>query len=274
VPVGRIVSGFEPFGPDSLMWRINRENVVLLGGAAAATLQVAHPVVALGVKNHSHFREDPFGRLRRTLDAVYTVAFGTVEEVEAVRVAISRRHAAVRGDGYSAFDRDAQLWVAATLIMGSTGMYQRFVGPFSANELDAFLEENRRFMEVFGLPADALPRGWPAFLDYWNRMISGPLLGSIPECGEVARGVLLPRKPWILRVGIVSALGMELIPSALAVRLGLPRSALRGPLWAVLDAVLPRVIRRLPARVRFAPKYLHARRMLETTARGGSGPRG
>ena len=76
---------FIPFGPDSMMWRINRERIALLAGPAAAVLQVAHPQVAMGVAAHSKFRTDSIGRLNRTLEAVYSVAFGTSEEVERVR---------------------------------------------------------------------------------------------------------------------------------------------------------------------------------------------
>src|SRR5690606_37813674 len=54
------------------MWRITREQVLLLGGPSAAILQIAHPTVALGVAHHSDFRADTLGRLRRTLDAIYT----------------------------------------------------------------------------------------------------------------------------------------------------------------------------------------------------------
>lgn len=36
------------FSSESAMWRVNRENFVLIGGAAAAILQVAHPAVAMG----------------------------------------------------------------------------------------------------------------------------------------------------------------------------------------------------------------------------------
>src|SRR5512144_1521758 len=45
------VLGF--YGPDSIMWRINREAVLLGAGPAALLLQVAHPLVAEGVAQHS-----------------------------------------------------------------------------------------------------------------------------------------------------------------------------------------------------------------------------
>src|SRR5438067_11370819 len=67
------------FGPGSLTWRVNREGVLLLGGGAALVLQVAHPLVAAGVAEHSNYREDPWGRLYRTLDLTTKIAFGSTE---------------------------------------------------------------------------------------------------------------------------------------------------------------------------------------------------
>jgi len=69
-PVAEPVLGF--YGPHSVMWRINREAVLLGAGPAALLLQVAHPLIALGVARHSDFRTDPFGRLRRTLATPWT----------------------------------------------------------------------------------------------------------------------------------------------------------------------------------------------------------
>ena len=55
-------------GPDSVMWRISRERVVALGGLSAVLLQLAHPLVAAGVAEHSSFQEDPVRRLKLTLE--------------------------------------------------------------------------------------------------------------------------------------------------------------------------------------------------------------
>jgi hypothetical protein len=43
------------FGPASMTWRVNREMVLLAGGGRALLLQVAHPLVAAGVEQHSNF---------------------------------------------------------------------------------------------------------------------------------------------------------------------------------------------------------------------------
>ena len=59
-----------PLGPGTLTRRINLEPVILLGGGRALLLQVAHPLVAAGVADHSDYRSDPWGRLVRTLETM------------------------------------------------------------------------------------------------------------------------------------------------------------------------------------------------------------
>src|SRR5438034_10910524 len=85
------------FGPGSEVWTVGRERILLLGGPAALLLQLAHPLVAAGVADHSGFMADPFERLRATLDATLRVSFGDREQVQeaAARVAATHR----RGPG-------------------------------------------------------------------------------------------------------------------------------------------------------------------------------
>ncbi|TMB76979.1 MAG: DUF2236 domain-containing protein, partial [Chloroflexi bacterium] len=52
---------------------MNRETFLLLGGTAALLLQVAHPLVAAGVAEHSDFHHQPFGRLLRTLNTTLAI---------------------------------------------------------------------------------------------------------------------------------------------------------------------------------------------------------
>jgi uncharacterized protein (DUF2236 family) len=256
------------FGEGSMMWCINRERLVLLAGPAAAVMQVAHPQVARGVAAHSRFREDAGGRLMRTLDAVYAVAFGTREEVEAVRNRVAAAHAKVRGENYSAFDPDAQLWVMATLIQGSVSMYRRFIGDLSMAQLDAFLMENRAFGEVFGMPPGLMPATWSAFESYWNDMTSGNLLGSDPLSREVARAVVGPSAPWWLKMAspVIEELAAGLMGEVLVKRLGLQRRT-AGVLWPSLDALLPALAPMTPQSLRFCRAYRRA------ITRGCCGPR-
>lgn len=250
------------FGPDTVFWRINRERIVLLAGPAAAVLQVAHPSVARGVYHHSRFRDDAGGRLRRTLDAVYSVGFGDDRMVETTRKQIAKMHSTVRGEGYSAFDPSAQLWVIATLIMGSVSMYERFIKPLSTEEKASFLRENHRFASVFGLPDGWLPTEWPSFEAYWHEMLHGELLGSDPVCGEVAQAVVQPlgRGPTNALISRLALLAMGVIPQHLCFRLGLPHRLSSEHAWQVLDRIVPRLHPLLPSVIRFAGPYRRALR--------------
>ncbi|MDP9265849.1 MAG: DUF2236 domain-containing protein, partial [Chloroflexota bacterium] len=75
------------FPAGSVSRRLDRELFMLLGGTAALLMQISHPLVAAGVADHSDFRRDPVGRLRRTLDTTLAVVFG---DAAAAERAISR----------------------------------------------------------------------------------------------------------------------------------------------------------------------------------------
>src|SRR5437667_9471751 len=54
------------FGPGSVVWRVARERILLVGGPAALLLQLAHPLVAEAVAAHSGFGREPLQRLLAT----------------------------------------------------------------------------------------------------------------------------------------------------------------------------------------------------------------
>ena len=74
-------------GPEGQVWRVAREKVVLAGGPAALLLQLAHPLVAAGVADHSEFETQPLHRLTNTLTAVLTATFGDRDQAEAIGAA-------------------------------------------------------------------------------------------------------------------------------------------------------------------------------------------
>jgi len=267
------------FGPDSMIWKINRENVVLLGGPAAAILQIAHPSVARGVIEHSQFQYDALGRLRRTLDAIYAIAFGDGEEVNAMAARIARRHEKVRGEmpresgragapeahsssrpSYSAFDPDLQLWVLATLVFTAVDLYERFVGPLASEEKERYLREMRLWGVFFGLERSYGPQGWAAYHDFYQAMLQGPLLGSDSTSATITEALVHPTRPRWLAFGmpLMEFLATELIPSPVRERLGLCSRGWTRTAWRMLGRGLPPIYRVLPAGLRFAAAYRRA----------------
>lgn len=154
------------FGPDSVTWRIMREPLLVLGGARALLMQVAHPLVAEGALQHSAFADDPFGRLQRTAGWTARVAFGTTAEADGACRGINRRHRSVEGDlsaanatdrvgggtHYSARDAELARWVHATLIDTLLVTYETLVRPLPAGDADRFVREWNAVASRVGVP--------------------------------------------------------------------------------------------------------------------------
>jgi uncharacterized protein (DUF2236 family) len=260
------------FDPDGIFWQVCRERCSLLDGGAAAVLQVAHPKIAAGVRDHSDFREGPVGRLKRTLDGVNTIAFGTRREAEAMASRIARRHAGVRGavgdpaskESYTAAEPELLLWVIATLVMAAVNGFERGVRRLRGEELEAFYLEMRRFGSYFGLATDMGPQTWESFQAYYAEMLNQPWMGSTHVSREMAWAVAAPTRPGWLRL-LSRPLRFsfsEIIPDPVRGRLGFQRTTWSRFCMRVTTRVTPWLVRLLPAWLRFAPQYVRARKRL------------
>ncbi len=55
------------YDPASAIWRVHGDvTTMMIGGVAALLMQMLHPAALAGVWDHSNFRHDMLGRLRRT----------------------------------------------------------------------------------------------------------------------------------------------------------------------------------------------------------------
>ena len=69
-------------GPDSVSWRYSSDLRLFLGSLGALLLQVAHPTVGSGVRDHSNFQAEPWARLFRTVDWVNLTIYGGEDAIE------------------------------------------------------------------------------------------------------------------------------------------------------------------------------------------------
>jgi uncharacterized protein (DUF2236 family) len=183
-----------------------------LGGGAAVLLQVAHPLVAAGVVEHSDYRDDLWRRLVRTLRALYLITYGTKAEADRAGEAVRRGHARVRGvtkeqlgpypsgTPYSASDPELMLWVHATLVHVSLQLYQRHVRRLQPRDEARYYDEMAIVAQIFGTPAAVLPRSLDDFREYLAAQIdTGPITVTTPA-RNVAEVILAAPLPAAMRV--------------------------------------------------------------------------
>lgn len=108
------------FGPGSASWPVIADAAAIIGGLRALLVQLLHPLAMAGVADHSHFRDDPLGRLRRTSAYVTGTTLGSTRETLALVGRVRGVHRRIRGttpDGraYRADDPHLLAWVSMAL---------------------------------------------------------------------------------------------------------------------------------------------------------------
>ncbi|MDJ0354873.1 oxygenase MpaB family protein [Paenarthrobacter sp. PH39-S1] len=146
------------FQPGSATWAVHGSMTTIVAGIRALLMQALHPGALAGVYDHSDFREDPLGRLARTIQWIFTVTYGSTHDAKSASDKVLRLHERVNGRfidghgverGYSANDPELLRWIHIAFT-------------------DAFLSTHK----VWGR---AIPGGPDAYVREWVR--AGTLMG-------------------------------------------------------------------------------------------------
>lgn len=147
------------FGPQSVCWRVHSDfTAMMVGGVSALLLQALHPLAMAGVWDHSGFREDVLGRLRRTAVFVSGTTYASCDQAEALIQRVRRIHERVRGtapDGraYRADDPDLLTWVHVAEMRSFLSAYLRYMNPgLSDADQDRYFDEVARVALALGAP--------------------------------------------------------------------------------------------------------------------------
>jgi uncharacterized protein (DUF2236 family) len=201
-------------GPDTVTWRVNREPVVFMGGGRALLLQVAHPLVAAGVAQHSDYQRHPWKRLTPAL----------------------------------------LLWVWATLVDTSLTLYERCFGPLPAGDRERFYGEQQLFAHACGVPEGDCPSTFADFTDYLARMVADELRVTEPARAVrdaiAGAAVAAPLRPLLAPHTLITA---GLLPPRLRAQYGFEWGPARQrslDAWLALSGAaaraVPRAVRELP----------------------------
>jgi uncharacterized protein (DUF2236 family) len=257
------------FPPDSMIWRLSRERSLLLGGGRALLMQVAHPLVAAGVSNHSDYRENPWRRLEGTMNSVWTAVFGTKADADRIGAQVRSLHGRVRGrtqrrlgpypagTRYSASDPELLMWVHATLVETALAVYESWVRPLSIEEKAGYYDDMKVLAQIFGTPISVIPPTLGDFRDYMSERLESDEICATAPAREIADSVLHPPLPAPLRPAwrVVGLLTAGLLPPKLREQYGFGWDPARRAVFAasrewvrrVALPLLPDMVRAVPA---------------------------
>jgi uncharacterized protein (DUF2236 family) len=223
------------FSPDSIFWRVNREGLMVLSGPRALLLELAHPLVAAGVAEHSDFQRNPWGRLFRTLGVMTALNFEQRPRARSAVRHTRRCHTRVvgaltedvgpylAGTPYRADDPLLQLWVLATLIDSVLVTYDLLVRPLSPAEKRAYYDGGLELGRSFGLPHEMMPPTFDDFQTYVDSMVTSDLLTVGSQARAIVKALFAPPLfgPF---VRLTSFISLGLMPPRLRAEYGFPWS--------------------------------------------------
>lgn len=199
------------FGKESATWKIERETLIMLGGGRAIAMQLAHPLVAMGVSAHSTYMSDPFGRAKRTFMLGQMLTFGNRSTAHQAARTINRLHTHVygtlpaaagahaQGAMYDARNPELLLWVQATLIDTILLIYSLLIGPLSHEEQEHYYQESKILSRLLGLTDAHMPRTVDDLRQYVDDMCYSQQLAATPQGRQLMQQVLYPPLPGLLR---------------------------------------------------------------------------
>jgi len=252
------------FGPQSISWQVHGDfPSMLVGGISALMLQLLHPLALAGVWDHSNFRQDLLGRLRRTSQFISGTTFGSTRDADWLIEKVRTIHLEVTGtapDGrpYAASDPGLLTWVHVAEVSSFLAAHLRYRNPHLPRaEQDAYYNEIALIAERLG--ARDVPRSCQQVEDYLRQI--RPQLQSDARSFEVVDILLAAPAPSRLAQPVGKLMlnaGIDLLPDWAQAMLGLQQGPLQRRMirlglqrtapvlrWAMRDGSAHRAKRRM-----------------------------
>jgi uncharacterized protein (DUF2236 family) len=259
-----------------MIWRVSSQPVMLLGSSCALLLQLAHPLVAAGVADHSDFTSHPLRRFRRTYDSLFSgLVFGNYRHAMAAARRIHLAHERVNGflhedlgahpagTPYDANDLPLLIWVHSTLVYTGIATYEAFVRKLGDRERDEFFADTKRFGELLGIPKERFARNWIELQDDMARAIEEGQVCVGANALRLSESVFRPhplaRGPLVHPLRVITA---GLLPERLRAQYRLRWGSFERANFSVYRAVHRSVVNRLPSWLGMLPPARRAQRRL------------
>jgi uncharacterized protein (DUF2236 family) len=265
------------FDDDSAIRRVLRERALGLSGPRALLMQAAHPLAVAGLLAHSDALEDPYVRLRRTIQIMNLITFGSRADADRATRRVRAMHRAVRGrlpeaagpypagTPYRADDPALLMWILYSLVDSAAVVYRTYVGRLGTDDEAALWEDYKVVGRLFGLRRTQMPVTLSDLQDYGRAMLSGGELFVGDWARRRAREIVLepPVRPLARPlVETVNFITIALLPDEIRSQYGffpLPPAAVRKALVGAGAAYVRRgVLPVLPSQIRLVPSARQA----------------
>jgi uncharacterized protein (DUF2236 family) len=203
---------------DSVAWRVHGDvATMMVGGVSGLLLEMLHPAALAGVWDHSNFRKDMLGRLRRTARFMAMTTYADRSEAEAAIERVNCIHAKVAGtmpDGtdYHADDSRLLAWIHVAGALSFLNAWIRYAEPaMTRRDQDAYFADIAEVARRLG--ADPVPETRVAA----ELLIASfrPELRDTERSREVARIILSPQNAGLRAIPVqtvMSQAAIDLLP--------------------------------------------------------------
>jgi uncharacterized protein (DUF2236 family) len=244
------------FGPGSVTWRLMGEPIMWVAGLRAMYLQALHPRTMRATWQNTAFARpgEAWGRFGRTVEFVRVRTYGTRAEVERAGRRVRHIHATVTGTDVDSSvirlnEPELLLWVHCGEISSYVNIAQRCGLRLSADDLDAFVDEQRRSAEVVGLNSAEVPGSVAELEEYYEGM--RPSLYVCAEARQAMVRSFVPDIPWPftglrLVVPPMNALGFGSLPRWARRMYGTPAPPVTDLATTVTLATMHQAMTRIP----------------------------
>ncbi|MEV6217456.1 oxygenase MpaB family protein [Nocardia sp. NPDC051833] len=146
------------FGPDSISWKVWSHPAALVGGIRSFQAEIlTSPEAAAAVVDFGTYKDDPVGRLQRTMQYFLTIVFGDTATVDKANLRLGRMHKRITGHtpatgrAYSGVDPLLMLGTHLLTWHSVWVCYEALVGKQSKEDEERYFLESERAARALGL---------------------------------------------------------------------------------------------------------------------------
>jgi uncharacterized protein (DUF2236 family) len=237
------------FPRESVIWQVHGDvTTMMVGGVSALLMQMLHPAALAGIWDHSTFRDDMLGRLRRTARFIAVTTYADRDDALAAIERVKDVHSRVTGTlpdstPYSANEPHLLAWVHVTEALCFLDAWIRYGEPgMSEADQDSYFAQFATIAQMLG--ADPVPETRAEAEALVEKM--RPTLAANARTKDVARLVLHQKAPARAAAPVQAMImdaAVDLLPPWARRMHGLSDTRLTTPIARLSTLVIARTIR-------------------------------